>query len=118
MSAGGITKQLLEEMGNYVLIILNFASPDMLGHPGTIEKTILSFEFVDPQINIIWDNITELNEQMFLTSEHGNAETMLDEIGNIVTAHTTNLVPVVCTDKNILLKQSGNLSNIASTLVD
>lgn len=117
MSAGGITKKLLEVMGNYDLIILNFANPDMLGHTGNIEKTILSIEFIDSQINIIWDKITELNGTMFLTSDHGNAESMLDEKGNIVTAHTTNLVPFVCTDKNILLKKSGNLSNIASTIL-
>ena len=117
MSAEGITKKLLEVMGNYDLIILNFANPDMLGHTGNIEKTILSIEFLDSQINIIWDKITELNGTMFLTSDHGNAESMLDEKGNIVTAHTTNLVPFVCTDKNILLKKSGNLSNIASTIL-
>ena len=117
MSAEGITKKLLEVMGNYDLIISNFANSDMVGHTGNIVKTILSIEFLDSQINIIWDKIAELNGTMFLPSDHGNAESMLDEKANIVIAHTSNLVPFVCTDKNILLKKSGNLSNIASTIL-
>ncbi|MGL4647614.1 MAG: 2,3-bisphosphoglycerate-independent phosphoglycerate mutase, partial [Mycoplasmoidaceae bacterium] len=63
------------------------------------------------------DRIEELNGVMFLTADHGNAEAMLDEKGNIITAHTTNLVPFACTDKNISLKKSGNLSNIAPTII-
>ena len=117
MSAGGISKKLLEVMGNYDLIILNFASPDMLGHPGTIEKTILSFEFVDPQINIIWDQMTAVFGPVFLSSSHGNAESMFVEKGIIVAAHATNLVRFGCTGKNILRKRSGNLSNIASSIL-
>ncbi|MGL4616689.1 MAG: 2,3-bisphosphoglycerate-independent phosphoglycerate mutase [Mycoplasmoidaceae bacterium] len=117
MSAEGITNKLLEVMQNYDLIILNFANPDMLGHTGNMEKTILSIEWIDEQVKRIWDKINELGGTMFLTSDHGNAESMLDENGNIITAHTTNLVPFVCTDKNILLKKSGNLSNISSTIL-
>ena len=117
MSAEGITKELSEVMGTYDLISLNLANPDMLGHTGNIEKTILSIEFIDSQINIIWDKITVLNGTMFLTPDHGTAEFMLDEKGYIVTAHTTYLVLFVCTDKNVLLKKGGNLSNIAGTIL-
>ncbi|MGL5591137.1 MAG: 2,3-bisphosphoglycerate-independent phosphoglycerate mutase [Mycoplasmoidaceae bacterium] len=117
MSAEGITNRLLEVMQNYDLIILNFANPDMLGHTGNMEKTILAIEWIDEQVKRIWDKINELGGTMFLTADHGNAESMLDEKGNVITAHTTNLVPFVCTDKNILLKKSGNLSNISSTIL-
>ncbi len=117
MSAQEITIKLLEVIESYDFIILNFANPDMLGHTGDIEKTISSIEFIDSQIKLIWDKLEEINGVMFLTADHGNAESMLDEKGNIITAHTTNPVPFVCTDKKILLKKEGNLSNIAPTIL-
>ncbi|MGL4647714.1 MAG: 2,3-bisphosphoglycerate-independent phosphoglycerate mutase, partial [Mycoplasmoidaceae bacterium] len=100
MSAEKITDKLLTVMDQYDFIILNFANPDMIGHTGNMDKTILTIELIDQLIKRIWDRIEELNGVMFLTADHGNAEAMLDEKGNIITAHTTNLVPFACTDKN------------------
>ena len=40
-------------MGNYDLILLNFANPAMLGDTANSERAILSIEFIDSLINII-----------------------------------------------------------------
>jgi len=47
MSACEVTDELLARMGNYDLIILNFANPDMVGHTGVIEAGIKAVETVD-----------------------------------------------------------------------
>ena len=52
---------------------------------------------------------------MLLTADHGNAETMIDEVtGKVQTAHTTNEVPflVINGDKNIELKEDGALCDV------
>jgi 2,3-bisphosphoglycerate-independent phosphoglycerate mutase len=42
---------------------------------------------------------------------------MKDEVGNPSTKHTTNVVPLICTDKSTKLKD-GILANIAPTVLD
>ena len=42
---------------------------------------------------------------------------MIDEDGSPFTAHTTNLVPVVVTDKNVKLRD-GILSDLGPTILD
>ena len=44
-----------------------------------------------------------------ITADHGNAEEILDDEDKPMTAHTTNLVPVVITDKNIKLTTTDDL---------
>ena len=50
---------------------------------------------------------------MLITADHGNAEEMIDENGNVVTSHTTNLVPFIVTDKNLNIDNVNKLSDIA-----
>ena len=54
---------------------------------------------------------------MINTADHGNCEEMLDEKGNVLTAHTTNLVPLIITKENISLND-GKLGDIAPTMLD
>ena len=53
------------------------------------------------------------------SADHGNADQMTDDEGNIVTAHSLNDVPLVHIAKNPrVLKDGGRLSDIAPTLLD
>jgi 2,3-bisphosphoglycerate-independent phosphoglycerate mutase len=52
-----------------------------------------------------------------VTADHGNAEEMLDEQGNPQTAHTTNPVPLVLTDTTASLREGGELSDLAPTIL-
>jgi len=58
----------------------------------------------------------ELGFTMLVTADHGNCEEMLDKDNNILTAHTTNKVPLIITNKNMELKD-GKLADIAPTIL-
>ena len=115
MSAYEITDTLLEKMGNYDVIILNFANGDMVGHTGNLDAAIKAVETLDECVNKLYEKIISLNGIMIITADHGNCEEMIDENNNILTSHTTNKVPFLITG-NYKLK-NGKLGDIAPTLV-
>ena len=43
---------------------------------------------------------------------------MIDEDGNVVTTHTLSKVPFIIMDKNIVLKEDGDLTMIAPTILE
>jgi 2,3-bisphosphoglycerate-independent phosphoglycerate mutase len=56
---------------------------------------------------------------VFITADHGNAETMLDpSTGQPHTAHTTDPVPFIIVQKNIGLRDAGILADVAPTVLD
>lgn len=101
----------------YDAIILNFANCDMVGHTGVIPAAIKAVEAVDTCVGKCVAALEQVGGVALITADHGNAEKLLDEDGKPFTAHTTNLVPVVVTDKNIKLRD-GILSDIAPTLLE
>lgn len=117
MSANEVTEILLKEIENYDLIILNFANGDMLGHTGVLDAAIKGVEIVDNCLEKIYKKVTELNGIMLITADHGNCEEMLDENNNVITSHTTNLVPFIITKENLILKD-GILADIAPTIIE
>lgn len=117
MSAYKVTDELLNELGNYDLVILNFANGDMIGHTGVLEAAIKAVESVDECLGKIYDKVEELGGIMVVTADHGNCEEMLDENNNILTAHTTNPVPFIVTKENISLIP-GKLGDIAPTILE
>lgn len=117
MSAYKVTDELLNELGNYDLVILNFANGDMVGHTGVLEAAIKAVESVDECLGKIYDKVEELGGIIVVTADHGNCEEMLDENNNILTAHTTNPVPFIVTKENISLIP-GKLGDIAPTILE
>ena len=117
MSVYKVTEELLNELGNFDLVILNFANGDMVGHTGVLEAAIKAVESVDECLGKIYQRVQELNGTMIITADHGNCEEMLDENDNVLTAHTTNPVPFIVTNKNISLVP-GKLGDIAPTILD
>ncbi|MGL4768864.1 MAG: 2,3-bisphosphoglycerate-independent phosphoglycerate mutase [Mycoplasmoidaceae bacterium] len=119
MSALEICNQLAPLIPNYDVIILNFANPDMVGHTGNFDKTVEAIEVIDTLIGRLKLVMETNNGTMFITADHGNAEYMIDAKNNIVTAHSTNDVPFISTEKEIeFMKKKGSLSNIAPTILD
>ena len=116
MSAYEITDKLLEIMGNYDIIILNFAGGDMVGHTGNFSATIKALETIDECIGKIYDKIIDLNGLMIITADHGNCDKMLDDNENIITSHSLSKVPFIITKKGLKLKE-GKLSDIAPTIL-
>lgn len=120
MSAMEVKDQVLNrlKMDKYDLIILNFANPDMVGHTGDIEATIKAVETVDECVGEVISLLEEKGGKAIITSDHGNAETLRDDEGNPVTAHTTNKVPLILVgDKNVKLRE-GILADLAPTLLE
>jgi len=117
MSAYQITDRLLDIIANYDVIILNFANGDMVGHTGDFNATVKALETVDECVGKLYDKIMSLGGTMIITADHGNSELMLDDDNNIITSHTTSLVPFIITRENIKLK-NGKLGDIAPTILD
>lgn len=116
MSCNEVTEALLPEIGKYDAIILNFANGDMLGHTGVLEAAIKGLEEVDKNMGRIFAKAKEEDYTMIIIADHGNCEEMIDENGNVHTAHTTNLVPFIVTDSSYTL-QNGKLADIAPTML-
>ena len=55
---------------------------------------------------------------MIILADHGNADIMLDEFGNPVTTHTTSKVLFIITDNNVQHKKTGDLTNVAPTILE
>ncbi|MCQ2798187.1 MAG: 2,3-bisphosphoglycerate-independent phosphoglycerate mutase [Bacilli bacterium] len=119
MSAYEVCDKVVEavESNKYDTIILNFANCDMVGHTGVIPAAVKAVEAVDTCVGRVVAALDKVGGVALITADHGNAEKMADENGNVYTAHTTNPVPVVVTDKNIKLRD-GILSDITPTLLE
>lgn len=122
MSAYEVCDNLVEAIKSdkYDVIIVNFANPDMVGHTGIIEAAIKAIEAVDECVGKALDAVLEVDGQMFICADHGNAEKLLDEDSSPFTAHTTNPVPfiVVNYDDNAVLREGGCLADIVPTLIE
>ncbi len=105
------------DAGQYALLILNFANPDMVGHTGDLSATIRAVATVDEQLGRIVTAIDRAGGTLLVTADHGNAETMRDPAtGGPHTAHTTNPVPVMLHGNPGPL-QDGRLADLAPTLL-
>jgi len=103
--------------GQYDLIVLNFANPDMVGHTGRLAAAIKAVEAVDKGLGRIMEAIRRAGGALLVTADHGNCELMRDPVtGGPHTAHTTNPVPVVLLDGTGPLR-AGRLADLAPTLL-
>ncbi len=123
MSAYTVTEKLVEAIKSdkYDVIIINFANPDMVGHTGIEDAAIKAIEAVDECVGKTVEAIKEVDGQMFICADHGNAEQLVDyETGAPFTAHTTNPVPfiLVNADPQYKLREGGCLADIAPTLIE
>jgi len=119
MSASEITKKAVNAMEKDTdFIFINFANPDMVGHTGNIEATMKAVTMVDICLERLYEVAKNNFYTMIILADHGNADIMLDEFGNPVTTHTTSKVPFIITDPNIELVKSGDLTNVAPTILE
>lgn len=123
MSAFEVCEKLIAAIksGKYDVIIINFANPDMVGHTGVEKAAVKAIEAVDECVGRAVEAIKEVDGQMFICADHGNAEQLVDyETGEPFTAHTTNPVPfiLVNADPAYKLREGGCLADIAPTLIE
>jgi 2,3-bisphosphoglycerate-independent phosphoglycerate mutase len=87
----------------------------MVGHTGSIPATVRAVETVDECLGRVVDAVARKGGVALITADHGNAEQMLAEDGTPHTAHTANPVPVVITDRDVSLREEGELSDLVPT---
>jgi 2,3-bisphosphoglycerate-independent phosphoglycerate mutase len=102
-------------------VMCNFAPPDMVGHTGKLPEAIKAVEATDMAIGLVYEACKAHGYTMAVTSDHGNAEKMVDEeTGAPHTAHTCALVPFIVTNPNKKLVSLGRkpaLSDMAPTIL-
>lgn len=123
MSAYEVCDKLCEAIRSqkYDVIVINFANPDMVGHTGILDAAIKAVEAVDTCVGKAVDALKEVDGQMFLCADHGNAEQLIDyETKAPLTAHTTNPVPfmLINADPAYRVREDGCLADIAPTLIE
>ena len=123
MSAPAVCDTLVEKIrsGGYDVIIANFANSDMVGHTGVEKAAVEAVEYLDECIGRVVEAIIEVDGQLLICADHGNAEVMLDEeTGEPWTAHTSNPVPFILVnyDPAYQLREGGCLADIAPTLIE
>lgn len=125
MSSRELTDQVLQklkESPDYKFVLINFASPDMVGHTGNIGAAVSACEVVDECLGKISDWILAYGGYMLVTADHGNVEEMIDsDSGAIETEHSHNPVPFIAISQKFIGKPmdltSGILADVAPTVL-
>jgi 2,3-bisphosphoglycerate-independent phosphoglycerate mutase len=121
MSAYQLTDQVINAIKkkHFDFICLNFANPDMVGHTGNMQAAIKAVESVDACLGELISALDEISGEMLLTADHGNCESMFDQhTGNSLTSHTLNPVPLLYYGKRNIEIASGELADIAPTILE
>jgi 2,3-bisphosphoglycerate-independent phosphoglycerate mutase len=77
----------------YDFIVVNIANPDVLAHTGNYAATVKGLEAADLAIGLIKTAVLEKEGVLFITADHGNAETLVYSSGEAETKHDDNPVP-------------------------
>ncbi len=130
MSAAAVTDRAIAaiEKGEYSLVVLNYANPDMVGHTGNYEATVRALKTVDESMGRLLSATVAVGGTTLILADHGNAEVMWDEQGNPWTAHTTNPVPFILVEgeqrkimghgADVKLRANGSLADVAPTILE
>jgi 2,3-bisphosphoglycerate-independent phosphoglycerate mutase len=120
MSAHEVTDRFCAEVGNdYGFAVVNFANPDMVGHTGSIPAVTRAVEVTDECLGKVVEAVTAAGGVCLITADHGNAEQMLEPDGvSPHTAHTTNPVPLIVTERGASLRAGGELADLVPTALE
>jgi 2,3-bisphosphoglycerate-independent phosphoglycerate mutase len=123
MSAPEVTERLVAAIrsGDFDLIVVNYANPDMVGHTGDLAAAIRACEVVDSGLGAALEALDATGGAMIVTADHGNADMMVDpETGGPHTAHTLNPVPVVLVGgpPGATLRDGGRPADLAPSLLE
>jgi 2,3-bisphosphoglycerate-independent phosphoglycerate mutase len=79
---------------------------------------VKAVETADACLGRVVEAVRERGGVCLVTADHGNAELMLEDDGvSPHTAHTTNLVPLILTENGLKLREHGELSDLAPTVL-
>lgn len=121
MASYEITHQAADAIcsGEYDFVCINYSNADMIGHTGNIKATIAAVEALDICLKGLSDLCKQNHYDLLITSDHGNAECMYDVKSNQpLTAHTSNLVPLIYKGFKKISLEDGELADVAPTVLE
>lgn len=103
------------------VVIANIANLDQIGHLGDYDLAVKAAKYVDEVIELVHSATHDRGWTLLITSDHGNADLMIDSEGKAIGSHSDRPVPfVVVTDspgKFGWVARRGSLANVAATLL-
>jgi 2,3-bisphosphoglycerate-independent phosphoglycerate mutase len=113
--------EIVKDNCEYAFILINFANCDMVGHTGDMAAATRAVEVVDECVGDCIKRLLELDAEILLTADHGNAEEMVDpKTERVKTSHSLNPVELIYIGKNARnkkLKSGGKLADVAPTVL-
>jgi 2,3-bisphosphoglycerate-independent phosphoglycerate mutase len=93
----------------------------MVGHTGNITAAIKAVEVVDECVGDCVRRLLELDGEILLTADHGNAEEMIEPAtARVKTSHSCNPVELIYISEQAKakrLKPGGKLADVAPTVL-
>ncbi|MEK7615874.1 MAG: 2,3-bisphosphoglycerate-independent phosphoglycerate mutase [Patescibacteria group bacterium] len=126
MGAENVANRIVAELPNYDVIVANFANADMLAHTGNYEATRTGVETVDNAVGIIMDAVLAQDGILLITSDHGNAEALIDRFtSEPESRHDGSPVPIYfignqynTTNYTLPTEPDGILADVAPTILE
>jgi 2,3-bisphosphoglycerate-independent phosphoglycerate mutase len=113
--------EIVEDGCEYAFILINFANCDMVGHTGDMAAAVKAVEVVDECVGACVERLLELDGDVLLTADHGNAEAMIEpESGRVKTSHTLSPVELIYIGSKArgkTLRPGGKLADVAPTIL-
>jgi len=106
--------------------ILTPGDDGQVGHTGLYDAAVKAISETDKAVKTIYEACEEAGYILLITSDHGNAEQMVNpDTGNPHTAHTTNPVPFIMTAdpkeypfvQDVEDQEEGALCDVAPTVL-
>ena len=95
MQSHKITDDVIKNLKAYDFIKLNLPNPDMVGHTGDFDATVIGCKTVDECLGKLIEACKKEKANLIITSDHGNAEFMLYENGKPMSSHANSPVPFI-----------------------
>ena len=121
MSAEKVKTKVIENIGKYDFILVNFPNPDLVGHSGVFEAVVKAVEVVDKCVEEVIDRALENDYYVIVGADHGNAESMKYKDGDNDASHGFNPVRYTLVGKDlgdIKFKNKGGLKDVAPTILE
>jgi 2,3-bisphosphoglycerate-independent phosphoglycerate mutase len=91
----------------------------MVGHTGVYEAIIKAVETVDACLGKLIGVCTDLDYEMIIIADHGNADFAENADGSPNTAHSTNPVPIWWVTEEVSADiNSGRLADVAPSILE
>ena len=99
------------------LVITNFANMDVVGHIADKHAVLQAIAAVDEQVGRVIGAAREHGVTVVVTADHGSVEQWYYPDGKVNTGHTDSLVPCVVVGPEVQLREGGDLTDVAPTVL-